>query len=155
MYRLFHSWGLFCFPGNVKLYPWHVGISRNTKQVVLISETPPQIHLGSPYLEHLDQWKKDVSHKYKEPAKHEIGIHCLSAKHCVLSFEPILKKSELIYIQLWDIETFDFGTFNFRSHLNILAKSRLFLGTCGWFGEPWLADMESTLNIIIIHMEVS
>ena len=57
----FNFEGLFCFPRDFKLYPWHVGISRSTKQVVLISETPPQIHLGSAYLENLDQLKtKDL-----------------------------------------------------------------------------------------------
>ena len=36
----------------------------------------------------------------------------------------------------------------------MLTKSRLLLGNCGRFGEPWLADMESTSKIIMIDVKI-
>ena len=43
----------------------------------------------------------------------------------------------------------------FRQNLQTFTKSRLWPSTCGRFGEPWLADMESTSKVIGIETESS
>ena len=100
------------------VFPWHWCFSDENGEVALITESPPRMYIGDPYLHSISQWRNCALTllPIKAGSKgNEIAVHYLSCKYCMLPFEPLLIESHdeshdqtrHIFLQLWDTQTFE------------------------------------------------